>query len=131
VINVKCVFKFKNRDGDRRFVSLAEGVEDAIERVKKEINFDDTSSRPDELKKLCYSLQDLRNRGILNNNSKMLISLSQISRFNNAGNDKGDLDGFCLSFTDGDFGVLLVEAKRGGKKKYREAKEQLTSELIN
>lgn len=77
-----------------------QGVEDAIQKVKDEIkNIDDSSSRSDELKKLCYSLQALRDRNVLNNNSKLLLSLPQILISDRAGNHKSDIDGFCLSFT--------------------------------
>lgn len=112
ITNAKCFFRIKNSDGNGKFILLAEGVKDAIQEVKNEIkNFDDSSSRSDELKKLCYSLQDLRDRGVLNNNSKMLLSLPQILISDSDGNDISDIDGFCLSLTGGDFAVVLVEAK--------------------
>lgn len=131
ITNVKYFFRIKNSDGDRRFILLAEGVEDAIQKVKNEIkNFDDSSSRYDELKKLCHSLQDLCDRSVLNNNSKMLLSLPQILISDSADNDQSDIDGFCLSFTGGDFAVVLVEAKNKKRRSTREAKEQL-SKLIN
>lgn len=62
---------------------------------------------------------------MLNNNSKMLLSLPQILISDSAGKHKGDIDGFCLSFTGGDFAVVLVEAKNRRKGSTSEAKKQL------
>jgi hypothetical protein len=66
---------------------------------------------------------------VLNNNSKILLSLPQILISDSEGNDISDIDGFCLSFTGGDFAVVLVEAKNKKQGSTTEAKKQLKKKI--